>query len=138
MEFVRLHPVPDERGVNRFDPADLEGLEPRAAAPARPRQGLSDQEREYARKGRLAAQVFRLFARGAELPQVVVATKQPPERIRELATRLDVQEMAVVTWAYDEAVRHTSYRLLAEAMGLGADPSSRKSSPEGARLSGTS
>ena len=36
----------------------------------------------------------------------------------ELAARLNVQEMAVVTWAYDEAVRHTSYRLLAEAMGL--------------------
>jgi luciferase family oxidoreductase group 1 len=40
------------------------------------------------------------------------------EQITELASRLDVQEMAVVTWAYDEAVRHTSYRLLAEAMGL--------------------
>jgi luciferase family oxidoreductase group 1 len=45
---------------------------------------------------------------------------QVAERINELATRLNVQEMAVVTWAYDEAVRHTSYRLLAEAMGLGA------------------
>jgi luciferase family oxidoreductase group 1 len=41
------------------------------------------------------------------------------ERITELATRLNVQEMAIVTWAYDEAVRHTSYRLLAEEMGLG-------------------
>jgi hypothetical protein len=30
---------------------------------------------------------------------------------------MDVQEMAVVTWAYDEAARHTSYRLLAEALG---------------------
>jgi alkanesulfonate monooxygenase SsuD/methylene tetrahydromethanopterin reductase-like flavin-dependent oxidoreductase (luciferase family) len=40
------------------------------------------------------------------------------ERIRELARRLNVQEMVVVTWAYDEAVRHKSYRLLAEAMGL--------------------
>ena len=39
-------------------------------------------------------------------------------RIRELATRLNVQEIAVVTWAYDETVRHKSYRLLAEAMGL--------------------
>lgn len=28
-----------------------------------------------------------------------------------------VPVMAVVTWAYDEAVRHTSYGLLAEAMG---------------------
>ena len=43
---------------------------------------------------------------------------QVAERIDELAKRLDVQEMAVVTWAYDEAVRHTSYRLLAEAAGI--------------------
>jgi alkanesulfonate monooxygenase SsuD/methylene tetrahydromethanopterin reductase-like flavin-dependent oxidoreductase (luciferase family) len=42
---------------------------------------------------------------------------QVAERIRELAARLNVQEMVVVTWAYDEAVRHRSYRLLAEAMG---------------------
>jgi luciferase family oxidoreductase group 1 len=43
---------------------------------------------------------------------------QVAERIAELAKRLDVQEVAVVTWTYDEAVRHESYRLLAEAMGL--------------------
>jgi luciferase family oxidoreductase group 1 len=43
---------------------------------------------------------------------------QVAERIKTLATRLNVQEMAVVTWAYDEAVRHKSYRLLAEAVGL--------------------
>jgi luciferase family oxidoreductase group 1 len=48
---------------------------------------------------------------------------QVSERIRELAARLSVQEMVVVTWAHDEAVRHTSYRLLAEAMGLGVRPS---------------
>ena len=41
-------------------------------------------------------------------------------RIRDLAERLNVQEMAVVTWAYDEAVRHKSYTLLAEAFGLRA------------------
>jgi luciferase family oxidoreductase group 1 len=40
------------------------------------------------------------------------------ERIDELAKRLNVQEMAVVTWATDEAVRHKSYRLLAETMGF--------------------
>ena len=44
---------------------------------------------------------------------------QVAERIDELARRLNVQEMAVVTWAYEEAVRRTSYRLLAEAMGFG-------------------
>jgi alkanesulfonate monooxygenase SsuD/methylene tetrahydromethanopterin reductase-like flavin-dependent oxidoreductase (luciferase family) len=43
---------------------------------------------------------------------------QAAERIGELAKRLDVAEMAVVTWATDEAARHKSYRLLAEAMGL--------------------
>jgi luciferase family oxidoreductase group 1 len=43
---------------------------------------------------------------------------QVAERINELAQRLDVQEMVVVTWAHDEAVRRNSYRLLAEAMGM--------------------
>ena len=43
---------------------------------------------------------------------------QVAERIEELAKRLDVQEMAVVTWATDEAVRRRSYQLLAEAMGF--------------------
>jgi luciferase family oxidoreductase group 1 len=40
------------------------------------------------------------------------------QRIAELAHRLDVQEVAVVTWAYDEAVRRQSYSLLAEAARL--------------------
>jgi luciferase family oxidoreductase group 1 len=43
---------------------------------------------------------------------------QVAQRITELALRLEVQEIAVVTWAYDETVRRESYRLLAEAMGL--------------------
>jgi luciferase family oxidoreductase group 1 len=47
---------------------------------------------------------------------------QVAERIDGLARQLDVAEVAVVTWAYDEAVRHTSYRLLAQAMGF-APPS---------------
>jgi alkanesulfonate monooxygenase SsuD/methylene tetrahydromethanopterin reductase-like flavin-dependent oxidoreductase (luciferase family) len=38
--------------------------------------------------------------------------------IADLAKRLDVQEMAIVTWATDEAVRQTSYRLIAEAAGI--------------------
>lgn len=40
---------------------------------------------------------------------------QVAARIRELAERVGVQEMAVVTWAHDEEVRRRSYRLLAEA-----------------------
>ena len=52
----------------------------------------------------------------------VGSAAQVAERIADLAKRLDVQEMAVVTWATDEAVRHTSYRLLAEALGVPRQP----------------
>jgi luciferase family oxidoreductase group 1 len=45
---------------------------------------------------------------------------QVAERIAALGSELSVQEVAVVSWAYDEAVRHNSYRLLAEAAHLGA------------------
>ena len=38
--------------------------------------------------------------------------------IRELAASLGVDEVAVVTWAHDEAVRHESYRLLAQELGM--------------------
>jgi luciferase family oxidoreductase group 1 len=44
--------------------------------------------------------------------------KQVGDGIRELVETLRVQEVAVVTWAYDEAVRRESYRLLAGEMGL--------------------
>lgn len=40
------------------------------------------------------------------------------ERIDELAKRLNVQEMAVVTWATDEPARRKSYELLARTMGF--------------------
>ena len=40
------------------------------------------------------------------------------ERIEALADELNIQEMAIVTWAYDEEVRHKSYRLLADAFDL--------------------
>jgi luciferase family oxidoreductase group 1 len=39
-------------------------------------------------------------------------------RIGELARRVGVEEMAVVTWTHDEAVRRRSYELLADAFGL--------------------
>ena len=39
--------------------------------------------------------------------------------IEELADQLNIQEMAIVTWAHDEPVRHRSYELLARAFGLG-------------------
>jgi luciferase family oxidoreductase group 1 len=42
-------------------------------------------------------------------------------RMRALAAKHDVQEMAVVTWAHDPAVRRHSYALLAEEFGLGRE-----------------
>jgi luciferase family oxidoreductase group 1 len=39
-------------------------------------------------------------------------------RITELKERVGVDEMAVVTWVYDEEVRRRSYTLLAEAYGF--------------------
>ena len=54
---------------------------------------------------------------------------QVAERIEELAKRLNVQEMAVVTWATDEAVRRRSYQLLAETMGFAPSAPSPHSGP---------
>ena len=39
-------------------------------------------------------------------------------RIEDLASRVGVEEMAIVTWAHDEAARRRSYELLAKAFGL--------------------
>ena len=39
-------------------------------------------------------------------------------RLTELARRLELEELAVVTWTYDAAARHRSYELLATAFGL--------------------
>ena len=79
-----LRPLPDERGTWRFDADEVDGL--RGRLPIRPRgpKTTSFEEREAARAGRLAAKVFRLFARNLSLVQIVVLTKQPPERIRAL------------------------------------------------------
>jgi luciferase family oxidoreductase group 1 len=48
----------------------------------------------------------------------VGTAEQCAERIDELARRLGVQEMAVVTWATDETARRKSYELLAKVMGF--------------------
>jgi hypothetical protein len=69
--------------VWRFDAAEVERIEPRLARPPSTRGAAGDDEAR-SRKGRLAARVFRLFARSMTLLQIVVATKQPPELIREL------------------------------------------------------
>jgi hypothetical protein len=97
LEWDRLHPKADNRGVWRFDPAEVDAV----AATMPPRAGraiplANRKERAAARKGRLAARVFRMFARRMGLPQIVVATKQPPEVIRKLytewSTSLDMAE----------------------------------------------
>lgn len=41
-------------------------------------------------------------------------------RIKAVAAEQGVAEVAIVTWAYDEAVRRRSYELLAEEFGLGS------------------
>jgi len=76
-------------------------LEPPAVAAAHPYT-----EAERAHIADLRAKAF------------VGAAAQVAQRIDEFARRMGVQEIAVVTWTYDEAVRRESYRLLAEAMGF--------------------
>jgi luciferase family oxidoreductase group 1 len=45
---------------------------------------------------------------------------QVAERIRDLAARMQASEIAIVTWAFDEAARVTSYRCIADALGMKA------------------
>lgn len=45
------------------------------------------------------------------------------EAIRSLAAELSIDEMVIVTWAWDEVVRRESYRLIAAEFGMSAMPS---------------
>jgi luciferase family oxidoreductase group 1 len=80
-------------------------LESPEAALAQP---TSEAERSLLR--RYAADAF--IGTGADVMQ----------RIDDLARRTSVDEIAIVTWAYDEAARQASYRLIAEAAGLNPPP----------------
>jgi hypothetical protein len=40
-------------------------------------------------------------------------------RLKDLASKLELDELVIVTWIYDPAPRHRSYELLAEAIGMG-------------------
>jgi transcriptional regulator with XRE-family HTH domain len=84
LEWDRLHPIQDARGINRFDPAELEGMSARAASKLDRNETGAAERRHDLRRGRLAATVFKMFARQKSLPEIVVATKQPPELIRSL------------------------------------------------------
>jgi luciferase family oxidoreductase group 1 len=51
---------------------------------------------------------------------LVGTAEQVAPRMRELAQRLELDELVVVTWTYDPAARHRSYELLAQAFDLGS------------------
>ena len=87
MEFDVLHPEQDDRGVWRFDPDELAALPakyvrkgPHTSATSRP----TDEARAIAKRGRLAARIFKMFARNLTLPQITVRTNQPPDVVRTL------------------------------------------------------
>lgn len=85
LEWDRLHPEVDERGVHRFDAAEVDALDtPRRRAPAKARRAVDPEARERSRRGRLAAEVFVMFGRRVPLAQIVVTTRQPPDVIRAL------------------------------------------------------
>jgi alkanesulfonate monooxygenase SsuD/methylene tetrahydromethanopterin reductase-like flavin-dependent oxidoreductase (luciferase family) len=51
--------------------------------------------------------------------EIVGSSEQVAARLKELAKRLALDELVVVTWTYDPAPRHRSYELLAQAFGMG-------------------
>ena len=51
---------------------------------------------------------------------IVGTVSHVAEKLRELAGRLELDELVVVTWTYDPEPRHRSYELLAQAFGLGS------------------
>lgn len=49
---------------------------------------------------------------------LIGSAEQVADKLRELARRVNVQEVAILTWTYDQAARRRSYELLAEAFSL--------------------
>ena len=60
------------------------------------------------------------FVENLRRQAVVGSVDQVVERLNALAKRLDLDELVVVTWTYDQAPRLRSYELLAQAYGLKA------------------
>ncbi|MEO9135034.1 MAG: LLM class flavin-dependent oxidoreductase [Casimicrobiaceae bacterium] len=55
--------------------------------------------------------------------KAIVGTRETvATRLREIASRLELDELVVVTWTHDPAPRHRSYELLADAFSLPASP----------------
>jgi luciferase family oxidoreductase group 1 len=53
---------------------------------------------------------------------IVGTAAQVAASLQEIAARLALDELVVVTWTHDAAARHRSYALLAEAFDLGSTP----------------
>jgi luciferase family oxidoreductase group 1 len=68
-------------------------------------------ERAYSSAELLTAEKLRRKA-------IVGSAEQVAEKLKELATRLGLEELVIVTWTYDAAPRLRSYELLAEAFDL--------------------
>ena len=49
---------------------------------------------------------------------LVGTPRQVGDRIRALVDELSLDEIAIVTWAYEESVRLESYRLIAKELGV--------------------
>jgi luciferase family oxidoreductase group 1 len=50
---------------------------------------------------------------------IVGTSDEVTVRLKDLASKLELDELVIVTWTYDPAPRHRSYELLAEAFGMG-------------------
>lgn len=79
LEGVHLHPVQDDRGVWRFERAEVERVR---SSVVRKRTKRTRPRRS--RAGDIAARVFRMLDSGQDLVEIVVATRQPPTLIRDL------------------------------------------------------
>ncbi len=49
---------------------------------------------------------------------IVGTVQHVEEKLRELAARLELDELVIVTWTFDPEPRHRSYELIAKAFGL--------------------
>jgi hypothetical protein len=86
MEGRYLHPRQTAAGVWLFDPEELAQVPQRASKEeAEPEAArAASKRRQRVREGHLVAGIFQMFEAGESLPQIVIATRQQPERVRHL------------------------------------------------------
>jgi hypothetical protein len=118
-----LHPKRDERGVWRYDPAEVV----RAAA-GRSTAGTRT-------LGQTAALAFRMFDQGGELKDIVMALQVPPEEVRRLyrewQSSLDdpppTPERAGARLLDEEPGADEAFaRAIAQASGLASPPTTNR------------